>query len=152
MRLFRLVSIAFFGFFLLLRATSAQAVDVTLAWDPNTEKDLKGYGVYFSQGTYGPPYYQVAGYVDIVDLDDPENPSFAVVGLTAGTEYSIAVTAYDAAGNESYYSEPVCIEAGVGQIQCASFNASSSASSSSSGGGGGTGSAACFISTASGGL
>ncbi len=151
MRLSRLFSIAFVGLDLFLLATSAQAIDVTLAWDPNTEKDLKGYGVYYSQGTYGPPY-QLAGYVEVVDLDDPQEPSFTVVGLAAGTEYSLAVTAYDAEGNESYYSEPVCIEAGVGQVQCAYFGASSSASGSASVGGKGSSGDAigCFISTVSG--
>ena len=149
MRLFRILSLTILGVVLFLRATSAQAVDITLAWDPNSEKDLKGYGIYFSQGTSGPPY-QLAGYVELSDLDDPQAPSFTVVSLTVGTEYSLAVTAYDAEGNESYYSEPVCIEAGLGQIQCASFNPSSSATASSGGGGGGGNAAGCFISTASG--
>ena len=147
MRLFRLSSITLFCVALLLSAIPAQAGEVTLAWDPNTEKDLKGYGVYFSQGIYGPPY-QLAGYVELTDLNDPQAPTFTVTGLTAGTEYSLAVTAYDAEGNESYYSTPVCIEAGAGQIQCASFYPSSSASDAGGGGGGGGG--GCFITTASG--
>ena len=146
MRLLRLSSITLFCAALLLSAMPAQAGEVMLAWDPNSEKDLKGYGVYFSQGIYGPPY-QLAGYVELTDLNDPQAPAFTVTGLAAGTEYSLAVTAYDADGNESYYSSPVCIEAGVGQIQCASFYPSSSASSSGGGAGGGGG---CFITTASG--
>lgn len=150
MRLFRLSSLTLFCATLLLSAIPAQAGEVTLAWDPNTEKDLKGYGVYFSQGIYGPPY-QLAGYVELTDLNDPQAPTFTVTGLTAGTVYSLAVTAYDAEGNESYYSSPVCIESGVGQIQCASFSATSSSAAPSSSGGGGGGGGGCFISTASGG-
>jgi hypothetical protein len=124
---------------LLLFSASAQAADVNLAWNPNTEKDLKGYGVYFSQGTNGPPY-QLAGYVDVADLPDPQEPVFTISGLTAGTDYSIAVTAYDTSGNESYYSQPVCAEAGVSQVECAASGYGEDGGGSGGGGGGG-----CFI-------
>jgi hypothetical protein len=127
---------------LLLFSASAQAVDVTVAWDPSTAKDLKGYGVYFSQGINGPPY-QLAGYVDVADLPNPQEPVFTISGLTAGTDYSIAATAYDTSGNESYYSQPVCAEAGVGQVECAA-----SGYGADGGGGGGGGGGGCFIGSA----
>jgi hypothetical protein len=129
---------------ILLLPVAAMAADVRIAWDPNSEEDLQGYGVYFSSGIYGPPY-SLVGYVDLSELPDENNPTFLISGLTAGAKYSLAVTAYDADGNESYYSSPVCIEVGVGQIQCASLDASSSAGSDGGGGGGGGG---CFISAA----
>jgi hypothetical protein len=123
---------------------AAMAADVRIAWDPNSEEDLQGYGVYFSSGIYGPPY-NLVGYVELTELPNENSPTFLITGLATGAKYSLAVTAYDADGNESYYSSPVCIEVGVGQIQCASLDASSSTSSGSGGGGGGGG---CFISAA----
>jgi hypothetical protein len=131
---------------LLILSTSAPALsaDLTLAWDPNSEQGLDGYGVYISSGNYGPPY-DLFGFVQLSELEDPDSPSFVVTGLTPGARYAIALTAYDVDGKESPYSSPVCVEIGVGQIQCASL---SSSSSSSSGGGGGGGGSGCFIASA----
>src|SRR5512137_1148377 len=47
---------------LLFLAAPALSADVTLAWDPNSEADLEGYGVYFKLGASGPPY-DLFGYV-----------------------------------------------------------------------------------------
>ncbi len=131
----------------LFSTAPAFSADVRLAWDPNNEQDLNGYGVYFSSGNFGPPY-NLVGYIEVAELTDPDSPTFVVTGLTAGAKYSFAVTAYDTDGNESYYSSPVCVDAGVGQIQCASLSGSSSMSSGGSGGGGGGGGGGCFIATA----
>jgi len=126
-------------FFLLfvLCASPAFGVDLTLAWDPNTESDLEGYGVYFRKGAPGPPY-DLFGYVATAELDDPTNPSFTITGLTQGARYYIALTAYDTAGAESAYSSSVCAEVGDTIVPC---------SSADTGGGGGGGGAACFIGT-----
>ena len=97
--------------FLLFLAAPALSADVTLAWDPNTEADLEGYGVYFKQGASGPPY-DLVGYVTLEELEDPDNPAFAITGLEKGSNYYFAVTAYDTAGNESVHSAPVCAQIG----------------------------------------
>jgi hypothetical protein len=131
---------------IVLSVAPAFSADVRLAWDPNSEDDLNGYGVYFNSGNFGPPY-NLAGYVEVAELADPDSPSFVVTGLTTGARYSFAVTAYDTDGNESYYSSPVCVEVGVGQIQCSSLDASSSTSSGGGSGGGGGG-GGCFIASA----
>ena len=81
---------------LLSLAAPALSADVTLAWDPNTEVDLEGYGVYFKQGASGPPY-DLVGYVTLEELQDPDNPAFAITDLEKGSNYYFAVTAYDAA-------------------------------------------------------
>ena len=39
---------------LLFLAAPALSADVTLAWDPNSETDLEGYGVYFKLGDVRP--------------------------------------------------------------------------------------------------
>ena len=84
----------------------AFSADVTLAWDPNAEPDLEGYGVYFKKDAPGPPY-DLFGYVTLQELSDPNNPTFALTGLQPGSRYYISATAYDTAGNESGYSNSV---------------------------------------------
>lgn len=133
----------------------ALAADVTLAWDANAEGDLEGYGVYFSRGSSGPPY-DLFGYVSVDELSNANSPAFTVTGLQSGATYYFAVTAYDASGNESAYSAPVCAQVGDVTTPCASSGStpppsseSAAGSGTSSGGGGGGG--GCFIQTVSGG-
>ena len=134
---------------ILILSTSAPALsaDLTLAWDPNSEQGLDGYGVYISSGNYGPPY-DLFGFVQLSELEDPDSPSFVLTGLTPGARYAIALTAYDVDGKESSYSSPVCVEIGVGQIQCAPLSSDSSSSSGSGGSGGSGGGGVCFIASA----
>lgn len=80
----------------LLFSLSAMAlVDVQVTWAANTEPDLDGYRVWWGTepGVY--PNSQEAGTatIDIIN------------GLSEGTTYYIAVTAYDLADNESAKSE-----------------------------------------------
>jgi uncharacterized membrane protein YgcG len=137
---------------LLFLAAPALSADVTLAWDPNSEADLEGYGVYFKLGASGPPY-ELFGYVTLQELNDPDNPAFAVTGLAKGSSYYFSVTAYDTAGNESGYSTPVCAQIGDQILPCTSppsGGGSSGGSGVASGGsGGGGGGGGCFIETAS---
>ena len=132
----------------------ALAADVTLAWDTNIESDLEGYGVYFRRGSSGPPY-DLFGYVSADELGDANSPTFTITGLQSDATYYFAVTAYDASGNESAYSAPVCAQIGDVVTACASSgspappsSSSAAGSGTSSGGGGGGG---CFIQTVSGG-
>lgn len=137
---------------LLFLAAPALSADVTLAWDPNSEADLEGYGVYFNLGASGPPY-DLFGYVTLQELNDPDNPSFAITGLVKGSSYYFAVTAYDTAGNESSYSAPVCAQIGDQILPCSSSSSSGGSSGgsapSSGGSGGGGGGGGCFIETSS---
>ena len=77
--------------------SSACAAQATLAWDPNTESDLAGYKIHF--GTASGNY--------TVHTDVHNVTSYTVTGLTAGQTYYFAVSAYDASGNESGYSNEV---------------------------------------------
>jgi len=82
------------------------AMDVTLAWDPNTEDDLAGYRVYIRE----------------VDEDfDYDNPAWegtttscTIRGLKSNTSYCFVGRAYDLAGNESEDSYEDCVSAGSG--------------------------------------
>src|SRR5512139_470965 len=127
-----------FFMMLVLFASPAFAVDATLAWDPNAETDLEGYGVYFRQGKPGPPY-ELFGYVTTAELPDPSSPTFTLTGLLQGSRYYIALTAYDAAGDESCFSSVVCADVGGNITACPA--------SAGGGGGSGGGGGACFIGT-----
>ena len=120
------------------------AKNITLGWDPNKEPDLKGYTVYRNIDSPGPPY-KYSNDLPEKDLANPLYPMVTITGLQKETKYYIAVTAYDNDGNESRYSDDVCVQIIDSAISVCSSSASSSTSSSSSSGGGGSG---CFISAA----
>jgi hypothetical protein len=86
---------------LLLFAACASSADVKLAWDHSVTPTVTGYKVYYGNatGTYGTPI--TIGYVT----------TYTVTGLPPGT-YFFAVTAFDAEGNESGFSNEVsCVVA-----------------------------------------
>jgi chitinase len=78
-------------------ASHAVAVQVTLAWDPNTEPITAGYKI----------HYGIESQSFSVHIDVAKATSYTVTGLTAGQTYYFAATAYDASGNESAYSNVV---------------------------------------------
>jgi hypothetical protein len=82
------------SFSLLLIPLSVQNVygaDVTLAWDPNPEANLKGYKVYYGSAS--------GNYSIMVDVGNWT--SLTISGLEAGKTYYFAATAYGPAGEES---------------------------------------------------
>jgi hypothetical protein len=81
----------------LLISIWARAEQVTLAWDANTEPDLAGYRVHYGTAS--------GSYTSSVDVHKVTTSSIGT--LTAGQTYYFAVTAYDASGNESGYSNQV---------------------------------------------
>lgn len=96
-----------------LAILAADAAEVTLAWDENTDDRLSGYKIYYDTDGAGPPYDgegidQGASPIDISmdDLDDVTAPQIKLTGLPDGA-YQFAATAYDGSGNESGYSNEV---------------------------------------------
>ena len=88
---------------------TALAKTATLAWDANEEPDLEGYVVHRNTGSPGPPYK----YSDEVleeELVDPLHPKAELTGLQEGTQYYVALTAYNSEGVESSFSEDVCVK------------------------------------------
>jgi len=87
----------------------ALAFDVTLAWDPNAERDLAGYKVYYGTAPGGPYNGSRSGdgaspiLVPISRLANAARPEFTIHGLPDGAYYFVA-TAYNRAGLESAYS------------------------------------------------
>ena len=83
--------------FLVLAPVMAFGETVTLAWDANTESDLKGYVLY-----YGPAS---GNYTS--DIDVGNNTQYTTPDLQDGVTYYFAVKAYNEAGSESGYSNEV---------------------------------------------
>ena len=74
-------------------------INIGLAWDANAETDLAGYKVFWGvkTRTYGTP-------IDVPGK--PATPTCTLTGFAGGT-YFFAVTAYNAVGQESGYSNEV---------------------------------------------
>ena len=70
----------------------------TLAWDAVTATNLSGYRVYY--GTAPGTYQQAAGQ----GISVGNVTTYTLMGLSSGTRYYFAVTAFDTQGNESGYS------------------------------------------------
>ena len=111
------------------------AVNVTFGWDPNDEPDLEGYKVYRNIESPGPPYKYHTKLPE-KNLADPLNPMATLTGLKEDTKYYVALTAYNTEGNESRYSDDVCVQIIDSAIELCG---SSSSVKSSSGSGGGVG-------------
>ena len=133
-----LVFFALFLLFPLLFTHSDLTVQVTLAWDPNTEENLAGYRIYYKTSTPGAPYDGAGANegdspidVPLALLTDEDNPEYTVTGLSDTKTYYFAVTAYSHDKRESGYS---------GEVSTGSTT--SAARAGGSGGGG------CFIDTA----
>lgn len=84
------------------------AGDVSLAWNPSASEDVAGYKVYvgLSSRNYGEPI--VIG----------NQTTYTVTGLTEGTTYYFAVTAFDLSGNESGFSNEVSTLVGGSGTTC----------------------------------
>jgi hypothetical protein len=68
---------------------------VSLQWNPNTDPSVVGYNLYYGGVS--------RGYTNVMDLGNATN---AIVDeLTEGKTYFFAITAYDAYGDESDYSD-----------------------------------------------
>jgi hypothetical protein len=136
-----LLFFALFLLFPLLFTHSDFAAQVTLAWDPNTERDLAGYRIHYKMSTPGAPYDGAGANegdspldVPLALLADKHNPEYTLSGLSDTETYYFVITAYDHS-RESAYSNEVSTDFTV------------RTDDGDSGGGGG-----CFITTAAFGL
>lgn len=73
------------------------AAEVTLAWDPNPEQDIVGYRLHYGSK---PRAYDTT-------INAGNSTSTTLKGLTPGTTYFCAVTAYNRAGLESEFSSEI---------------------------------------------
>jgi hypothetical protein len=133
----------------------ANAADVTLAWDANTETNLAGYKLYYD-GDSDTEMYQGAGanegdspiviYLD--DMADTDSPTFTVTGLEKGQYYYFALTAFDTDGLESDFSDEVGVMTAeeAEEDDANSLAKSAADDAESDGGSDGGGGGGCFIS------
>lgn len=94
----------------------ADALDVTLAWNPSLSA-VDGYRVYYKADHQGGPPYDGTG---ALEGDSPitlgKTASFTLRGLQEGQSYYFAVTAY-VGSSESSYSNEVSLSASAPIIQ-----------------------------------
>ena len=81
------------------------AATVTLAWNANPEPDIAGYRVYY--GTVAAPFG---------NLVDVGSPTATIANLENGVTYTFAVTAYNTAGAESAFSQPISYTVGSSRV------------------------------------
>lgn len=138
------VVIAINLFSLFISPACAAAREVTIAWDPNGEDDLEGYAVYKKESSSSA--FNFIDSLPIDEIEDPSNPMVTITELEDDSKYYFAVTAFDVEGNESNYSNELCVQvAGISVSECRSADGSgdddngSSVADSGGGGGGGGG-------------
>jgi hypothetical protein len=95
--IFNLFLFASFIGFLFVSPSYAVGAQLTVAWDPNPEADIKGYRVYCGTASrsYSNPF------------DVGKATSYTLVNLAPGQKFFIAVTAYNTANKESSFSNEV---------------------------------------------
>lgn len=92
-----------------VRASRIAANSIALGWDPSHLTDLGGYKIYFDTDSSGYPYQHVID-VGIVTHDTLSN-------LMSGITYRMAITVYDAQGNESWYSREIALPLAAGLLK-----------------------------------
>jgi len=75
------------------------AAQIRLAWDPNTERDLAGYNVYYGTASWS--------FGDPIKLR--KVTTYTLTGLKQSQTYCIALKAYDWSRLDSYFSNQVCV-------------------------------------------
>ncbi len=75
---------------------------VTLAWDPSTSPAVSGYRVHYGTASHSYQY----------SIDVGSATTATIFGLTSAVRYYFAVTAYDASGLESPFSDEIVYVSG----------------------------------------
>ncbi|MDD2582910.1 MAG: Ig-like domain-containing protein, partial [Desulfuromonadaceae bacterium] len=90
--------------FSMVTAAASQARDVTMQWDAETDTTVTGYKIYYNADSSTPPFSGTGSTAGASPIDVKNLTSGAVTGLDPSHAYYFAVTAYNAAGTESPYS------------------------------------------------
>lgn len=112
----KFISLMILPIFLITLAVPLFAsVDISLAWDPNSEDDLAGYRIYHRTDVnplydYSLPIFEV-NILDLQDLADknftPGSPLCTIMLLDGSIDHHFVARAFDTSGNESADSDPV---------------------------------------------
>jgi hypothetical protein len=87
--------------------TPCHAMDITLAWDANTEPNLAGYRVYYDTDGSGAPYDGEDAWEGPSPIDVGNVTEYTLSDLPDGEVHFFAVTAYNNEDLESGYSNEV---------------------------------------------
>jgi hypothetical protein len=87
----------FLFFMSILLATEGKCAQVTLAWDKNSESNIAGYRIYYGTGSRAYNWF----------IDVGNATTYTITGLTEGSTYYFAATAYDKSKKESKHSSEV---------------------------------------------
>lgn len=99
--------------FVSLAPVSALAKNLTLAWDANTEADVVGYKLYYKADSSSAPLNGTGAIEGPSPIDIGNATAATLTGLADDRVHYITVTAYDASGQESTYSNIVTSAASV---------------------------------------
>lgn len=91
----------------IVTATASQARDVTLQWDASTDTSVTGYKVNYNADSAATPFSGSGAVQGASPYDVKKVTTATLTGLDAGRAYYFAVTAYNAAGTQSSYSNIV---------------------------------------------
>lgn len=86
---------------------NVQAKTVTLAWDPSPDSQVTGYKLYYASGSSSDPFVGTGANLGPSPIDVGSVTTANLSGLADAQTHYFKVTAYDAAGNESNYSNQV---------------------------------------------
>jgi len=93
-------------------ASQLLAQDVTLTWDASPSEEVTGYKVYYKPNNQTLPLNGVGANEGPSPVDAGKALSFTLTGLADKTTHYIAVTAYNAKGDESSFSNIVSVNNG----------------------------------------
>ncbi len=101
----------YLGFIILLTSllisTTGFCAEVTLSWDASPTASVTGYKVYYQQNDPTPPLNGVGAVEGTSPIDVGNVLTTTITGLQDNTNYYFTLTAYDASGYESSYSNIV---------------------------------------------
>lgn len=93
------------AFIIMAIADPTYASSVVLQWDPNTEKDLAGYKIYYNIDALETTINEVGFAGSYSPIDVRNQTSVTLNGLDSDRDYYFAVTAYNRSGAESEFSD-----------------------------------------------
>ncbi|MBJ6749840.1 Ig-like domain-containing protein [Geomonas anaerohicana] len=95
---------------LILIPAAAFSSSVSLQWDPSADPDLAGYRVYYQANSPVQPFAGSGAVEGAAPIDVSTGTTASISGLDPRNSYYFAVTAYNASGAESVYSNVVQVK------------------------------------------
>jgi len=99
--------------FSIVTATASQARDVTLQWDPSADTSVTGYKVNYNADSATTPFSGTGSIQGASPYDAKKVTTATLTGLDPSRAYYFAVTAYNASGTASSYSNVVTVSEAV---------------------------------------